>query len=234
MKKVLVVDDDFSISSAILYALEREGFTVETAGDGEEALEKAAIFKPHVMILDIMMPKLNGYDVYRKLSQKNPPGVLLLTAKNDIVDKVLGLELGADDYMTKPFDIREVLARVKALYRRKRLSDSCYHELGGNNNEAVIEIGGLLIVLYSRTVRMEDEELELTPKEFDLLVQLASNPEQVYSRKQLLNLLWDTDYNGGNRTVDIHVQRLRKKLGKWQKIIQTVNGIGYKIKVPPT
>lgn len=232
MKKVLVVDDDFSILSAILYALEREGFTVETAGDGEEALEKVAIFKPHVMILDVMMPKLNGYDVYRKLSQKKPPGVLLLTAKNDIVDKVLGLELGADDYMTKPFDIREVLARVKALYRRKRLSDSFYHDLG-DNNEAVIEIGGLIIELYSRTVRMEDEELVLTPKEFDLLVQLASNPEQVYSRNQLLSLLWNTNYNGGNRTIDIHVQRLRKKLGKWQKLIQTVNGIGYKMGVPP-
>ncbi|NIK68356.1 response regulator transcription factor [Paenibacillus sp. BK720] len=229
MMKVLVVEDDFSISSAITYALEREGYTVRTAADGEEALEKAEAFKPDVIILDIMMPKMNGYEVFRKLNQKERPGVLLLTVKNDIVDKVLGLELGADDYMTKPFDIREVLVRVKALYRRRNFAYDNSNELEKVN----IEMGGLSIQLYSRTVRMDGQELDLTLKEFDLLVELACNPDRVYSRKVLLKKVWDINYAGGTRTVDIHIQRLRKKLGRWQGLIQTINGIGYKI-IPVT
>lgn len=229
MLKVLVVEDDFSISSAISYALEREGYTVRTASDGEKALEKAEVFKPDVIILDIMMPKMNGYEVFRKLNQKERPRVLLLTVKNDIVDKVLGLELGADDYMTKPFDIREVLARVKVLYRRSHFTNSNNSE----NEKVTIEMGGLSIELHSRTVRMDGQELDLTLKEFDLLVELACNPDRVYSRKVLLKKVWDIHYAGGTRTVDIHIQRLRKKLGRWQGLIQTINGIGYKFITKP-
>ncbi|TCM90790.1 DNA-binding response OmpR family regulator [Paenibacillus sp. BK033] len=224
MIKVLVVDDEVSISSAIAYALQREGFTVETAGDGMEALEKVAAFKPDVMVLDVMMPKMNGYEVCRKLEAGDRPAIMLLTVKNDIVDKVLGLELGADDYMTKPFDIREVVARVKALYRRRQFESPEQ----GSDKEGRLELGGIAIELLSRTVRVDDEIVDLTPKEFDLLALLAKHPDRVYSREALLEQVWEMDFAGGTRTVDIHVQRLRKKLGEWQGLIQTVYGIGYK------
>ncbi|MCM3629375.1 response regulator transcription factor [Paenibacillus glycanilyticus] len=224
MIKVLVVDDEVSISSAIAYALQREEYTVETAGDGLEALEKLASFKPDVMVLDVMMPKMNGYEVCRKLDADNRPAVMLLTVKNDIVDKVLGLELGADDYMTKPFDIREVVARVKALHRRRQI-EAPEQEA---DKEGKLELGGISIELLSRTVKIDGQIAELTPKEFDLLALLAKHPDRVYTREALLEQVWDMDFAGGTRTVDIHVQRLRKKLGEWQGLIQTVYGIGYK------
>ncbi|ANS75912.1 XRE family transcriptional regulator [Paenibacillus yonginensis] len=224
MIKVLVVDDEISISSAVAYALGREGFEVETAGDGEEALEKAAVFKPDVMVLDVMMPKLSGYEVCRKLEERNRPAVLLLTVKNDIVDKVLGLELGADDFMTKPFDIRELVARVKALSRRRKAESAGQ---SGADEESIV-LGGVSIEPFSRTVRIGGVSVDLTPKEFDLLVLLVRHPERVYSREALLEQVWEMDFAGGTRTVDIHVQRLRKKLGEWQGLIQTVYGVGYK------
>ncbi|AJS57237.1 response regulator transcription factor [Paenibacillus sp. IHBB 10380] len=225
MTKVLVVDDEVSIASAIVYALRREGYTVEMVGDGQEALDRVQTFKPDVMVLDVMMPRLSGYDVCRKLEdQQQRPAILLLTVKNDIVDKLLGLELGADDYMTKPFDMREIIARVKALSRR-RVSDSSGHL---SQDQVLIRLAGLTIELFSRMVRLDGQQLDLTPKEFDLLVLLARNPERVYSREALLEQVWDMGFAGGTRTVDIHVQRLRKKLGEMQGVIQTVYGIGYK------
>ncbi|WP_025679714.1 response regulator transcription factor [Paenibacillus massiliensis] len=227
MIKVLVVDDEASISSAIAYALGREGFTVETAADGEEALRKVAAFQPEVMVLDVMMPKLNGYEVCKRLDDSNRPAVMLLTVKNDIVDKVLGLELGADDYMTKPFDIRELIARVKALARRSHRPEL---SIPDTTIEGRIELGVLWIDVPSRTVKVDGQELELTPKEFDLLTLLAGHPERVYTREALLEQVWEMDFAGGTRTVDIHVQRLRKKLGEQQELIQTVYGIGYKSK----
>jgi DNA-binding response OmpR family regulator len=224
MSKILVVDDESSISTAIAYALRREGYEVDTAADGEEALKKVALFQPEVMVLDVMMPHLNGYEVCRRLEGKNRPGIILLTVKDDIVDKVLGLELGADDYMTKPFDMRELLARVKALVRR-----------GGQvrvqevpKDQDVIELSALTAELYSRTISLEGNTLDLTPKEFDLLVLLMRNPERVYSREMLLEQVWSIDFAGGTRTVDIHIQRLRKKLGDFHGLIATVYGIGYK------
>lgn len=231
MIKVLVVDDEASISSAIAYALGREGFTVETAADGEEALRKVAAFQPEVMVLDVMMPKLNGYEVCKRLDDSNRPAVMLLTVKNDIVDKVLGLELGADDYMTKPFDIRELIARVKALARRSHRQEQPDPD---TTNEGRIELGTLWIDVPSRTAKVAGQELELTPKEFDLLTLLAGHPERVYTREALLEQVWEMDFAGGTRTVDIHVQRLRKKLGEQQELIQTVYGIGYKSKRLPT
>ncbi|WP_018887899.1 response regulator transcription factor [Paenibacillus massiliensis] len=231
MIKVLVVDDEASISSAIAYALGREGFTVETAADGEEALRKVAAFHPEVMVLDVMMPKLNGYEVCKRLDDSNRPAVMLLTVKNDIVDKVLGLELGADDYMTKPFDIRELIARVKALARRCHRQEPLASEA---TVEGRIELGTLWIDVPSRTAKVAGQELELTPKEFDLLTLLAGHPERVYTREALLEQVWEMDFAGGTRTVDIHVQRLRKKLGEQQELIQTVYGIGYKSKRLPT
>lgn len=227
MVKVLVVDDEESIRSAVAYGLQREGYTVETAGDGEEALVRRAAFEPDVMVLDVMMPKLSGYEVCRKLEGVRPkPAILLLTVKNDIVDKVLGLELGADDYMTKPFDIREVIARVKALARR--LNPAGEQVQPSAADKETLRLGPLSVEMFSRTARLDGAAMELTPKEFDLLALLAENPERVYTREALLEQVWDMDFAGGTRTVDIHIQRLRKKLGESQGLIQTVYGIGYK------
>ena len=224
MIKVLAVDDEASIAGAVAYALRREGYAVETAADGQEALDRVKTFKPDVMVLDVMMPRLNGYEVCRRLEGPDRPAVLLLTVKNDIVDKVLGLELGADDYLTKPFDMRELIARVRALARRRGPSAGA----APASEPDVVRLGDLEIEPYSRAVRAEGRPIDLTPKEFELLSLLARNPERVYSREDLLGLVWDMDFAGGTRTVDIHIQRLRKKLGRSQGLIQTVYGIGYK------
>lgn len=169
-----------------------------------------------------MLPKINGYDVFRKLEGKNI-GIIMLTAKNDIVDKIIGLELGADDYLTKPFDIREVLARINSLLRRFKKT--------ANENEAnkTIVIKNLNINLKQRIVSIKDIKIEFTPMEFDLLYLLLSNANTVYSRDQLLDIVWGIAYLGGTRTVDTHIQRIRKKLGEpYQNLVQTIHGIGYK------
>ncbi|QZY54524.1 response regulator transcription factor [Crassaminicella profunda] len=221
-EKILVVDDEKSIADLIAYAFTREGYSVETAYNGEEALNTIKNFNPHIVIIDVMMPKMNGFEVCRKLDNRENLGIVMLTAKNDIVDKVLGLELGADDYITKPFDIREVIARVKSLLRR----------LNKNTNESEdthIQIKDLKVMLKQRKVLIKEKELEFTPKEFDLLVLLLSNLDRVYTRDELLDLIWGMEYIGGTRTVDIHIQRLRKKLDKpYENIIQTVYRVGYK------
>ncbi|NUU61509.1 response regulator transcription factor [Paenibacillus agri] len=221
-KKVLVVDDEPGIVSAIAYALRREGYEVDTAGDGEEALGKVSTFQPDVLVLDVMMPRMSGYDVCRKLENRSDIGIILLTVKNDIVDKIIGLELGADDYMTKPFEIRELLARVKALLRR-------LDKKGVDTKSELIQYGTLKVQPDHRSVQIAGEQLDLTPKEFDLLLLLLSHPQRVYMREELLEQVWEMDYAGGTRTVDIHIQRLRKKLGEpYQNILQTVYGVGYK------
>ena len=220
--RILVVDDEKNIADLIAYAFTREGYSVDTAYNGEEALNKIKSINPHILIIDVMMPKMNGFEVCRKLDNKENLGIVMLTAKNDIVDKVLGLELGADDYITKPFDIREVIARVKSLLRR----------LNKNANESEdkhIQIKDLKVLLKQRKVIITEKELELTPKEFDLLVLLLSNLDRVYTRDELLDLIWGMEYIGGTRTVDIHIQRLRKKMGKpYENILQTVYRVGYK------
>nr|WP_154890102.1 response regulator transcription factor [Paenibacillus xylanexedens] len=231
-RKVLVVDDESSIVSAIAYALRREGYEVETANDGEEALEKVALFHPQVMILDVMMPKLDGYGVCRRLEDREDIGIILLTVKNELVDKIVGLEMGADDYMTKPFEIRELLARVKALMRRVEKNSTPPQD--DSKSQAIVN-GTLRIHVAHRTVAVGEEKLDLTPKEFDLLTILMSNPERVYTRDDLLDRVWGMEYAGGTRTVDIHIQRLRKKIGDTdQQMLQTVYGIGYKATAPET
>ncbi|MFC3749406.1 response regulator transcription factor [Paenibacillus sp. GCM10012306] len=221
-KKVLVVDDEPGIVSAIAYALRREGYEVDTAGDGEEALSKVSTFQPDALVLDVMMPRMSGYDVCRKLENRSDIGIILLTVKNDIVDKIIGLELGADDYMTKPFEIRELLARVKALLRR-------LDKKAGDAKPELIQYGTLRVQPDHRSVQIAGEQLDLTPKEFDLLLLLLSHPQRVYMREELLEQVWEMDYAGGTRTVDIHIQRLRKKLGEpYQNMLQTVYGVGYK------
>lgn len=221
-EKILLVDDEKSILDVVTYALKKEGYFVERAYDGREALDKVKIYKPRIIVLDLMIPIINGYDVCKRLEGKNI-GIVMLTAKEDIVDKILGLELGADDYMTKPFDIRELIARIKSLIRR--LDKSIDEE----KDSGVINIGDLNINKKKRIVSIKDSFLELTPMEFDLLYLLLSNSDIVYSREQILNIIWNMDYAGGTRTVDTHIQRIRKKLGnRYQDLIQTVYGIGYK------
>lgn len=220
--KILVADDEQTITNAIAYGLRREGFIVETAADGEEALRKTESFGPHVLVMDVMMPRLTGFEVCRKLENRKNLGILLLTVKNDIVDKILGLELGADDYMTKPFDLRELIARVRALCRRLDKSEK-------GEELSVLKIGELSVHPEQRLASLKGEALNLTPKEFDLLALLLSNVKRAFSREELLDLVWGMDYAGGTRTVDIHIQRLRTKLGEpYHHVLQTVYGIGYK------
>ncbi|MCH5584927.1 response regulator transcription factor [Shimazuella sp. AN120528] len=218
--RILVADDEKNITDAIGYALRREGYTVEVAYEGEEAEQKIAAFQPHVAILDIMMPNRSGYEICRKYENRDKMGIILVTAKTDISDKVLGLDLGADDYITKPFDMRELLARVKSLLRR-------FQKFDQNENE-MIQIHDLQIEQKKRRAELNNQPLELTPKEFDLLVLMTTNLERVYSREELLDLIWGMDYIGGTRTVDIHIRRLRQKLGSYKELIQTVHRVGYK------
>ncbi len=222
-QKILVVDDEKNIADAIVYALKKEGYTAEAAYDGEDALRKFDLLKPDVMILDLMLPGIDGYDVLRSLENKSPAGVIMLTAKEDIVNKVLGLELGADDYLTKPFDMRELLARLKSLLRRLQTRTN------EQQQQSEIHIKGVALNLQQRKVTAGETALDLTPKEFDLLALLASSPERVYTRDQLLDYVWGMEYVGGTRTVDIHIQRIRKKLGPgFHEIIHTIHGVGYK------
>jgi len=219
-EKILVVDDEKNIADAIAYALLKEGYSAQTAYNGEDALTKFDLFSPDVVILDVMLPGIDGYGVLRKLENRRPTGVIMLTAKEDIVNKVLGLELGADDYITKPFDMRELLARLKSLIRRLQTK---------TGEDVEIRLRGLTLNLQQRKAVAGDQTLDLTPKEFDLLALLVSHPERVYTRDQLLDIIWGMEYFGGTRTVDIHVQRVRKKLGPdFCDILQTVHGVGYK------
>ena len=224
-EKILVVDDEAAIVDLIKMELEFEGYQVETAYDGEEAIEKGKRWLPDLIVLDIMLSKVNGYDVCKTLSPVLEVPIILLTAKTDIVDKVLGLELGADDYLTKPFDNRELLARIKAHLRRSsRSSDN-------KSKNVIITNGPLSIMPEERMVLLEGNEIHLTPKEFDLLYLLASNLEQVFPRDALLEKIWGYDYYGDTRTVDMHVQRIRRKIDTQpNKFIQTVFGIGYKMR----
>jgi len=219
---IMVIEDEKAISDAIAYALKREGYKVEVIDRGDTAVKRLSEIQPDAIILDVMLPGLDGYDVLKKLPAKGKIGVIMLTAKEDIVNKVLGLELGADDYLTKPFDMRELLARLKSLIRRMQ-------QAGEKIEQDEFLLGGVKVNITRRSVIVNGQKLELTPKEFELIALLVSNPDRVYSREQLLDLVWGMDYFGGTRTVDIHVQRLRKKLGtEHSDIIQTVHSIGYK------
>lgn len=221
-QKILVIEDEKSIADAVVYALRKEGYTAEAVYNGEDVLKRFALFKPDAMILDVMLPGMDGYEVLKRLDNKGTVGIIMLTAKEDIVNKVLGLELGADDYITKPFDMRELMARLKSLLRRIQTK-------AGGEEQSEIRLKGLKLDLQQRSVVAGELLLDLTPKEFDLLALLAAHPERVYTRDQLLDLVWGMEYYGGTRTVDIHIQRVRKKLGpEFQDILQTVHGVGYK------
>ncbi len=222
---VLVVDDEKTLVKALSFNLEKEGFRVEQAYDGEEALTKVFDLKPDIVVLDLMLPEVDGFEVCRQIRKKLEIPIIMLTARSEDIDKVLGLELGADDYLTKPFNSRELVARIKAILRRSTVRDE--------EAKKVIQIGKLKVDLLQHRARIEDKEVSLTSKEFALLSFLASNAGNVYSREQLLEQVWGYDYYGDVRTVDVHIRHLREKIEKDPAnpdLIITVWGTGYKLR----
>ena len=221
---ILLVDDEPSIIQLSRMYFERDGFRIEDVGDGEAALDAIAKLRPALIVLDVMLPKLDGFEVCRKLrASGDQTPIIMLTARDEDIDKIIGLELGADDYLTKPFNPRELIARVKAILRRS------------DNKKPVdtdpIHRGDLTIIPASREVRVAGEVLDLRTQEFDLLQTLAEQPGRVFSREQLLQLAWGFDFYGQTRTVDVHIAHLRKKLESSSVKIETVTGVGYKLVV---
>jgi two-component system, OmpR family, alkaline phosphatase synthesis response regulator PhoP len=223
--KILVVDDEVGIVNNVRAYLEREGYTVNTAEDGPSALKAARAFSPDLVILDIMLPGMDGLDVLRELRKTSQVPVIMLTAKESEVDKVVGLELGADDYLTKPFSPRELVARVKAVLRRS---------LPQEERPKILERPGITVDSERRFVEVEGKgEVQLTAKEFDLLYVLAVNPGIVLSRDRLMEKVWGYEYIGDTRTVDVYIRHLREKLGddaENPRFIETLRGVGYRFK----
>ncbi|NGZ75143.1 response regulator transcription factor [Saccharibacillus alkalitolerans] len=227
--KILIVEDDAPIADLLAYGLAMEGFQTRTAPNGARGLAELEQFVPDLLLLDWMLPDQSGLDICKKVTATHNIPILMITAKSDITDKVLGLEFGADDYITKPFDLREVVARVRTILRRTVQTEE---EPGGERSEE-IRAGELTIGVREREVRIGEESVELTPKEFDLLLTLVKRPGQTFTRSELLDLVWGYQFAGDTRTVDTHIQRLRKKLGDGGQRIATVFGIGYKFEKPP-
>lgn len=225
MGKILIVDDDQNICELLRLYIEKEGFTTAIANDGKQALELYESENPDLIMLDIMLPGLDGWQVCREIRKKSQVPIIMLTAKGEVFDKVLGLELGADDYVVKPFEAKEVVARIKAVLRRS----------GQQQGEAVKEVkyDKLSINLTNYELRVDGVQVDTPPKEMELIYHLASNPNRVFTRDQLLDEVWGFDYYGDSRTVDVHVKRLREKLegvsDKWA--LKTVWGVGYKFEV---
>jgi DNA-binding response OmpR family regulator len=224
VKTVLVVEDEATLSSALSYNFRKNGFNVMQAADGVAGLQAARTGEPDVVVLDLMLPKMDGIEVCRRLRAGSDVPIIMLTAKSEELDRVVGLEIGADDYLTKPFSMRELMARVRALLRRSGLR-------AADTEQAAITAGALELDARGRTVRRDGAEVPLKPKEFDLLYFLARHAGQVFTREQLLQHVWGYDYFGGSRTVDVHIRWLREKLepqpGSPQHLL-TVRGVGYK------
>ena len=229
---ILVVEDEISLQETLVYNLKKEGYTVEATGDGRFALEAARRLKPDLIVLDLMLPGLDGFEITRILRREMTTPVLMLTARDDEIDRVVGLEVGADDYMTKPFSMRELVARVKAQLRRARLMRE---ELGTQALPApeadILTFGNLNLNLTRREIVLDGEPLAIKPKEYELLVYLARHRGQMLSREQILQSVWGWDYFGDSRTVDVHVRWLRQKIeadpAKPERIV-TVRGGGYR------
>ena len=232
-QKILIVDDDENIAELISLYLLKECFSTEIAGNGRQALELIKSYNPDLILLDIMLPDIDGYEVYAELRQTKQTPDIMLSAKGEVFDKVLGLKLGADDYIVKPFDSNELVARVKAVLRRTAIvPDTSTVASASDHKGEFVEYDGLLVNLTNYTVIFEGKPLEMPPKELELLYFLAKKPNQVFTRDQLLDQLWDYEYMGDSRTVDVHVKRLREKLNddhNWS--IATVWGKGYKFEV---
>lgn len=223
--KILIVDDDQNICELLRLYIEKEGFEVAIANDGKQAVEIFDAVGPDLILLDIMLPELDGWQVCREIRKKSQCPIIMLTAKGEVFDKVLGLELGADDYVVKPFETKEVVARIKAVLRR----------FGKTEERPVKEVrfDKLLINLTNYELRVNGVQIDTPPKEMELIYHLASNPNRVFTRDQLLDEVWGFDYYGDSRTVDVHVKRLREKLegvsDKWA--LKTVWGVGYKFEI---
>jgi two-component system, OmpR family, response regulator len=225
--KVLVVEDDPNLLETLGYNFRKEGYRVVTSSDGEQAVAAARQEKPDIIILDIMLPRMNGFEVCRIIRKEMTVPILMLTAKADETDKIVGLEIGADDYMTKPFSIKELLARVRAMLRRSRMGETT-----PANETTPIKIGNLEIDTARHRASISGTALELSPKEFDLLAFLAKNKGLVFSREQLLEKVWGYDYAGDSRTVDVHIRWLRQKIETdpaHPGYLLTVRGTGYKV-----
>ncbi len=225
-QKILIADDDSNISELISLYLMKEGYDTQKAKDGREALKLFQSYNPDLIILDIMMPEMDGYEVCREIRKTASTPIIMLTAKGETFDKVLGLELGADDYMVKPFDTKELVARVKAVLRRLDKPET---------NAKKISYNDLTINMSNYSVTYMGNNIEMPPKELELLFFLSAHPNQVFTREQLLNQIWGYEYYGDTRTVDVHIKRIREKLGtdedhpSWS--IKTVWGVGYKFEV---
>ena len=223
--KIMVVDDDSNIGELLRLYLEKEGFTPVVMTDGEQALAAFDTVQPDLILLDVMMPRLDGWQVCREIRKKSQCPIIMITAKGEVFDRVLGLELGADDYVVKPFETKEVIARIKAVLRRSGVSNT--------KKERRVEYDGLSINMENYEMRVNGRIVDTPPKELELIYHLASNPNRVYTRDQLLDEVWGFTYCGDSRTVDVHVKRLREKLDgvsdQWE--LATVWRVGYKFKV---
>ncbi len=221
--RILVIDDDVHISELLKLYLEKEDYEVEVAHDGGEGLEKFKSFEPKLVLLDIMLPVMDGWQVCREIRRINNTPIIMLTAKGETFDKVLGLELGADDYIVKPFEPKELIARVKAILRRTNVNEDTVKQYSYNN--LTVNISDYTVVYYGK-------ELDMPPKEIELLFFLASHPNKVFTREQLLEQVWGFEYFGDSRTVDVHIKRIREKMPVSEGCsIKTVWGIGYKFEV---
>lgn len=228
-QKILIVDDDENIAELISLYLMKECFDTMMVHDGEEALRAFETYKPNLILLDLMLPGIDGYQVCREIRSKSATPIIMLSAKGEVFDKVLGLELGADDYVIKPFDAKELIARVKAVLRRYQPTKVEEPEVPKGK---YVEYPGLIVNLTNYSVIVDGENVDMPPKELELLYFLASSPNQVFTREQLLDHLWGYEYLGDTRTVDVHIKRLREKIKDhptWK--LSTVWGIGYKFEV---
>ena len=227
-QKILIVDDDNNIAELISLYLTKECYDTQIVNDGEEALKAFEVYNPNLILLDLMLPGIDGYQVCREIRTKSNTPIIMLSAKGEIFDKVLGLELGADDYIMKPFDSKELVARVKAVLRRFQPAKA----EAVSTDQKCVEYPELTINLTNYSVTYEGRQIDMPPKELELLYFLASSPNQVFTREQLLDNIWGYEYIGDTRTVDVHVKRLREKIkDKENWSISTVWGIGYKFEV---
>lgn len=229
-QRILIVDDDENIAELISLYLMKEFYETKIVGDGESALADFDEFKPHLVLLDLMLPGIDGYQVCREMRAKSQTPIIMLSAKGEVFDKVLGLELGADDYMIKPFDSKELIARIKAVIRRYNSSIISLPHPGSNSE--YVEYPELVVNMTNYSVTYHGNNVEMPPKELELLYFLSSHPNQVFTREQLLDNIWGYEYIGDTRTVDVHIKRLREKIHDNQYwAISTVWGIGYKFEV---
>ena len=230
MAKILVVDDEPTLRNVLQYNLTKEAHQVRTAGDGEEAIDQAREYEPDLILLDVMLPKLDGFEVCKAIRRESNVPILMLTAKDSEIDKVVGLEIGADDYITKPFSMRELVARVKAMIRR---SEMLKGELNAERAEKTrLAVRGLAMDLLQHRVTLDGRAINMRPKEFELLAFLLRHPDQVFSRDQLLDQVWGYEFGGDTRTVDVHIRWLREKIEEEPSkptYLETVRGVGYRL-----